>query len=155
MYLKFGNYGFRSHLRLTLSPSQLHQKGAVRPLPRYLWGETPASSKVTQPMGFKSHFLKSNQNLPSKNSCPALPSATKSEFIPSSTSQALPEFRAIHLYPHTTARSSSSHRGLHYQLDQKKVEKAKKNIGQDLVNKPGSHKSKCQITLNQALTEPQ
>ena len=36
MYLKFGNYGFRSHLNVALYPSQLHQKGVWILLPKCL-----------------------------------------------------------------------------------------------------------------------
>lgn len=98
MYLKFGNCDFRCHLSLAFYPSQLHQKGsAYIPLVKELL-QTPSPpslqvSKVTSLISTRSYH--------SKNPYPPLPSATKSELIPSSTSQALQSFRAVNICSHT------------------------------------------------------
>lgn len=145
MCLKFGNYGFRSHLSLAIYSSQLHQKGgcgapAEQPLVRELSPTpSPPSLRVS-----KVASLNSTRNYHPKNSYPALPSATKNELIPSSTSQASQAFRAIKLCPHTHLNlpfssrngSSSFNHISHVSLTRRKLKRKKKIFGQDLVNKP-------------------
>lgn len=69
-------------------------------------------------------------------------------------------FRAINMYPHTHLNLPSLVETTPVLLtisqenvDEKKVKKEDKNIWSRLANKPESHESKPQITMNQALME--